>query len=96
PFDNLEGASSEYKKKLAAIEQLVEIPGQSEYANKYIKKCPGYGTFYFYDFLFIPNSDHEQLTVARFTAEETELFKPLLESDDEDILSKALAILQRI
>lgn len=89
PFDDLGNAPPEFKKKLAAIERLLEVRGQV-YGSESIRKCLACGRLYFYAFFPIPNSDHSKLNVDRFSEEENELLKQLLELDNEDTLSKVL------
>lgn len=61
PFNDLEGASPEYKKEITAIRQLKE-------AGKDLRKCPNCGTTYSYDvsyYTYMSGSERLMLDIHR-------------------------------
>lgn len=76
------------------VEAIRKLTGDFHpFPNPPVKRCPSCGTFYFYDLSYSPwyaTLDHLFLSLDRFTEEQTRVLGPLLISEDEVVILRAL------
>jgi hypothetical protein len=92
PWDDLEDAHPDYLVKLRAIDSLKRVPGATYLGNACIRHCTECGTLYFWNHGFEHFGDRDFLELQRFTAEQDRHLRPLVELEDEDLLSAAFSV----